>query len=156
MEYVEMQIEELVETTKLYEIYKNSFNLNQREIFELYLYKNLQLNEISQIKNSTRQAIYSRIKQIKQKLKELEENLGFYDKFSKISESVRQLLLLHCEILKNLSNTQNLDFYADELKSESQISATNKKTEFQDITYVQDFLTKSIDLINKLNKEILN
>ncbi|MDD2227156.1 MAG: hypothetical protein PHH71_01045 [Clostridia bacterium] len=151
-----MQIEELVETTKLYEIYKNSFNLNQREIFELYLYKNLQLNEIAQLKNSTRQAIYSRIKQSKQKLKELEENFGFYNKLNKISEFVRQLSLVHYEILKNLSNIQNFDFHTDKtIKNENQI-AINKKTEYQNITYLQNFSKNSIDLINKLNKEILN
>lgn len=79
-----MQLDDLINLTKFYDVYKNNFNLNQQEILNYYLYKNLQISEIAEIKKVTRQAIFNLITLCTQKLQKLEKDFGFCEKLERI------------------------------------------------------------------------
>ena len=86
-----MQLEKLVKTTKLFEIYQNCFNAEQKDILTSYLVNDLQLTEIAEIKNVSRQAIYKIISTAIKKLEKLEEQIGFYQKIESVFQKINQL-----------------------------------------------------------------
>lgn len=136
-----MKIEQLVQITKLYEIYKNSFNDKQRDIFELFIYKNLQLNEIAEIKKITRQAVYNQIKISTKKLEKLENDFEFLKKHNEILKKLHQLIFLQNTIIQNLVALQ---------KNKKQIIKRN------DFNSSKKLLNEAMNLINEIKKEIMH
>jgi len=86
-----MQLEKLVETTKLFEIYQNCFNPEQKEVLTMYLISDLQLTEIAEIKNVSRQAVYKIIATAIKKLEKLEKQIGYFQKFNSIFQKINSM-----------------------------------------------------------------
>jgi len=102
-----MQLDDLINLTKFYDVYKNNFNLNQQEILNYYLYKNLQISEIAEIKKVTRQAIFNLITLCTQKLQKLEKDFGFCEKLERIEEISKKLYQNNNELQNLISQNKN-------------------------------------------------
>ncbi|MDD4686100.1 MAG: hypothetical protein PHI76_02300 [Clostridia bacterium] len=101
-----MQLDDLINLTKYYDIYKNNFNSNQQEILNYYLYKNLQISEIAEIKQVTRQAIFNLITLCTQKLQKLENDFGFCVKLESLKNISKKLYQNNYELQNLISESK--------------------------------------------------
>lgn len=111
-----MKIDELVNLSLIYDIYGKLLSLKQREIMKLYLFKNLQINEIAQLKQVSRQAVFNVIDSCTNKLKEFEQQLGLCKKLERIKNVSKNLILIKQELSENLSESNN--FHIAQIKLE--------------------------------------
>jgi len=78
----------------LYDIYKDLFTLKQQEYFEAYFFDDLSLAEIASNSNVSRNAVFTALKSIEEKLEEYEDKLQILSKkenINKILESSNNL-----------------------------------------------------------------
>ena len=110
-----MKIDKLINLSTLYDSYGKLLSLKQQEIMNLYLFKNLQINEIAQLKKISRQAIFNVIDNCSNRLEKLENELGFCKKLEEIKSLSQKLVLINQELQENInlqdfnnSNCQNI------------------------------------------------
>ena len=65
---------------ELFEIYKGLLTERQREMFSSFFLFDLSLSEIAEPEGTSRQSVYSALKQVKAKLDEYESALGLLSK----------------------------------------------------------------------------
>jgi predicted DNA-binding protein YlxM (UPF0122 family) len=76
--------ENLKKYISLYDIYKLELTEVQREVFELYYFEDYSLNEIAEVRKSTRAAVHDSIKKSIAHLERLESNIGYLKLQSKV------------------------------------------------------------------------
>ena len=95
-------MDKLIYFNKLFDIYKELFTDNQKEIFKMYYEENLSLQEIADLNNVSRSFVSKTINQVSEKLEYYEEILRCLYK----KEQVEEILNLtdKNEIKKRLEN----------------------------------------------------
>jgi predicted DNA-binding protein YlxM (UPF0122 family) len=78
----------------LYDIYKNLLTEKEISNFEDYYFNDLSLKEIALNNKISRNAIFKRLKNISDKLKDYENKLGLYKKKNKINSLIKDEKLL--------------------------------------------------------------
>ena len=82
-------MEKFLYYNELYLIYKDLFNEKNKEIFDLYYGENLSMQEIADLKNISKSRVGIVIKNIENKLDDLEEKLKIYEKNNKLKEIIK-------------------------------------------------------------------
>lgn len=78
-------MEKFLYYNELYLIYKDLINDNSSEIFDLYYGENLSMQEIADIKNISKSRVGMIIKKAQEKLDNLENALGIYQRNEKLN-----------------------------------------------------------------------
>ena len=68
----------------LYDYYKDFFTTKQQDYFEDYYYNNYSLGEIAEENNVSRNAVHKQLKNVEEKLEEMESILGLVSKKEKV------------------------------------------------------------------------
>ena len=71
-----MKIDDVIQTSLLYDFYGSLLTDRQREVMELYYGENLSLSEIAAEFSISRQGVHDALKNIEKEMEELTENLS--------------------------------------------------------------------------------
>ena len=82
------KLREIVNLSRLYDLYGELLNSHTREIFEAYVLDNYSLSEIAEEQNMTRQGVRDIVVRGSKKLLEFEEKLGFLEKTTRLDEKL--------------------------------------------------------------------
>ena len=85
-------LKEIVELTRLYDVYGSLLSEHKKEIFESYVLDNYSLAEIAEQVGLSRQGVRDIVRRCSKELQEVEEKLGFLKKLDKVSELVEDAL----------------------------------------------------------------
>lgn len=91
---LDMEMDNIVELSLLYDFYGALLKEHKREIFEDYILNDYSLSEIAVEKGMTRQGVYDIIKRSSKELRLYEEKLSLVHKFQKTKEMVNQIQTL--------------------------------------------------------------
>lgn len=83
-----MKIDEVIQTSLLYDFYGSLLTDRQREVMELYYGENLSLSEIAAEFSISRQGVHDALKNAEKGLHEYEQKLGLVEKFQQSREAV--------------------------------------------------------------------
>ena len=83
-----MKIDEVIQTSLLYDFYGSLLTDRQREVMELYYGENLSLSEIAAEFSISRQGVHDALKNAERALHEYEQNLGLVEKFQQSREAI--------------------------------------------------------------------
>lgn len=83
-----MKIDDVIQTSLLYDFYGSLLTDRQREVMELYYGENLSLSEIAAEFSISRQGVHDALKNAGRALHEYEQNLGLVDKFQQSREAI--------------------------------------------------------------------
>ena len=86
-----MKIDDVIQTSLLYDFYGSLLTDRQREVMELYYGENLSLSEIAAEFSISRQGVHDLVKRCSQTLKGYEEKLHLVEKFVSIRDKVKQI-----------------------------------------------------------------
>lgn len=79
----------------MYDFYGKTLTEKQREIIDLYYFKDLSLSEIGENLKISRQAVYDNLKRAERQLRQLEQQLGLVERFikerDKFSRAAKQI-----------------------------------------------------------------
>ena len=92
MESTEDRLKEIVELTRLYDVYGPLLSDHKKEIFESYVLDNYSLSEIADSVGMSRQGVRDIVKRCSRELTGYEEKLSFLKKVERISELVEKSL----------------------------------------------------------------
>lgn len=106
-------LEQFVYYSKLFQIYNKNLSSEQYNVLESYLDDNLQISEISQNNNITRQAVHKLVNQGLKKLDMLEEKIGYLKNLNKILKSLQKL-----EVALDNNQTKHASLIVKQLKKE--------------------------------------
>ena len=81
-------LKEIVELTRLYDVYGPLLSDHKKEIFESYVLDNYSLSEIADQVGLSRQGVRDIVKRCSKELQDAEEKLGFLKKMDRVSELV--------------------------------------------------------------------
>ncbi len=81
-------LKEIVELTRLYDVYGPLLSDHKKEIFEGYILDNYSLAEIAEQVGLSRQGVRDIVRRCSKELQEAEDKLGFLKKMDRISELV--------------------------------------------------------------------
>lgn len=107
-----MEMDNIVELSLLYDFYGALLKEHKREIFEDYILNDYSLSEIATEKGMTRQGVYDIIKRSSKELRLYEEKLSLVHKFQKTKEMVNQIQSL----------ARGIDGYNENIKKIQHIS----------------------------------
>lgn len=93
--------DKIVQIALLFDFYGQLLTEKQREIVDMYYNNDLSLGEISEQQGISRQGVYDSLKRAEKTLNEYEGKLGLVDRFLKQKESMKQIIEMLDEILKN-------------------------------------------------------
>ena len=85
-------LKEIVELTRLYDVYGALLSEHKKEIFESYVLDNYSLAGIAEQVNLSRQGVRDIVKRCSKELQEAENKLGFLKKMDNVSEMVEKTL----------------------------------------------------------------
>lgn len=106
-------MEDRVKISILMDYYKELLTEKQKDIMELYFNQDLSLAEISELTNTSRQAIYDIIKRCNKLLHDYEDKLRLLEK-SNVVKKNKELLMYKINILEtNISNKESLGLLKD-------------------------------------------
>ena len=88
----EERLKEIVELTRLYDVYGPLLSDHKKEIFESYVLDNYSLGEIADQVGMSRQGVRDIVKRCSKELLEVEEKLGFLKKMDRVSELVEKTI----------------------------------------------------------------
>ena len=83
-------LKEIVELTRLYDVYGPLLSDHKKEIFESYVLDNYSLAEIAEQVGLSRQGVRDIVRRCSKELQEAEDKLGFLKKMDRISELVEK------------------------------------------------------------------
>ena len=83
-----MKIDDVIQTSLLYDFYGSLLTDRQREVMELYYGENLALSEIAAEFSISRQGVHDALKNAGRALHEYEQKLGLVDKFQQSREAI--------------------------------------------------------------------
>ena len=83
-----MKIDEVIQTSLLYDFYGSLLTDRQREVMELYYGENLSLSEIAAEVAISRQGVHDALKNAERALHEYEQKLGLVEKFQQSREAI--------------------------------------------------------------------
>ena len=83
-----MKIDDVIQTSLLYDFYGSLLTDRQREVMELYYGENLSLSEIAAEFSISRQGVHDALKNAGRALHEYEQKLGMVDKFQQSREAI--------------------------------------------------------------------
>ena len=83
-----MKIDEVIQTSLLYDFYGSLLTDRQREVMELYYGENLSLSEIAAEISISRQGVHDALKNAERALHEYEQKLGLVEKFQQSREAI--------------------------------------------------------------------
>ena len=81
-----MEMDDILETTLLYDCYSELLTANQRKIFEEVRFGDLSLGEAADAYGISRQAVHDQLRRIDRALAEYEEKLGLVARFRECGE----------------------------------------------------------------------
>ncbi len=84
----EDRLKEIVELTRLYDVYGPLLSDHKKEIFESYVLDNYSLGEIADQVGMSRQGVRDIVKRCSKELVEYEEKAGFLKKLDELSELI--------------------------------------------------------------------
>ena len=87
-----MKIDDVIQTSLLYDFYGSLLTDRQREVMELYYGENLSLSEIAAEFSISRQGVHDALKNAGRALHEYEQKLGLVARFQAQKKSVREML----------------------------------------------------------------
>jgi predicted DNA-binding protein YlxM (UPF0122 family) len=88
LDKTEDRLKEIVELTRLYDVYGPLLSDHKKEIFESYVLDNYSLGEIADQVGMSRQGVRDIVKRCSKELVEAEEKLGFLNKMDNISKKI--------------------------------------------------------------------
>lgn len=83
-----MKIDDVIQTSLLYDFYGSLLTDRQRKVMELYYGENLSLSEIAAEFSISRQGVHDALKNAGRALHEYEQKLGLVDKFQQSREAI--------------------------------------------------------------------
>ena len=83
-----MKIDDVIQTSLLYDFYGSLLTDRQREVMELYFGENLSLSEIAAEFSISTQGVHDSLKNAGRALHEYEQKLGLVDKFQQSREAI--------------------------------------------------------------------
>ena len=83
-----MKIDDVIQTSLLYDFYGSLLTDRQREVMELYYGENLSLSEIAAEFSISRQGVHDALKNAERALHEYEQKLGLVEKFQQSREAI--------------------------------------------------------------------
>ncbi|MBR4780794.1 MAG: DNA-binding protein [Lachnospiraceae bacterium] len=83
-------LKEIVELTRLYDVYGPLLSDHKKEIFESYVLDNYSLSEIAEQVGLSRQGVRDIVKRCSKELQEAEEKLGFLKKMDSITDRLEE------------------------------------------------------------------
>lgn len=83
-----MKIDDVIQTSLLYDFYGSLLTDRQREVMELYYGENLSLSEIAAEFSISRQGVHDALKNAGRALHEYEQKLELVDKFQQSREAI--------------------------------------------------------------------
>ena len=103
-------LKEIVELTRLYDVYGPLLSDHKKEIFESYVLDNYSLAEIAEQVGISRQGVRDIVKRCSKELQEAEDKLGFLKKLDRVSEIVEETKEKNrnIEVSKKLEEISNL------------------------------------------------
>lgn len=75
----------------LYDYYKELLTEKQKKYFEDYYFNDFSLHEIGENENVSRNAVFNQVKNVEEKLEELESKLSLYKNGVRIRELIKDL-----------------------------------------------------------------
>lgn len=85
-------LKEIVELTRLYDVYGPLLSDHKKEIFESYVLDNFSLGEIAEQVGLSRQGVRDIVKRCSKELQDAEEKLGFLKKMDSITDRLEEAL----------------------------------------------------------------
>ena len=85
-------LKEIVELTRLYDVYGPLLSDHKKEIFEGYVLDNYSLAEIAEQVGLSRQGVRDIVRRCSKELQDAEEKLGFLKKMDRISEKIDEAI----------------------------------------------------------------
>ncbi len=112
--------DEFVEIGFLFDFYGKTLTEKQREIIDLYYFKDLSLAEIGENLNISRQAVYDNLKRGERQLRQMEEQLGLVERFlaekNKWEETVHKMELVIGKLREECSVSPGIIQELEELR----------------------------------------
>lgn len=108
-------MEDRIKTSILLDYYKELLTEKQKDIMELYFNQDLSLAEISELTNTSRQAIYDIIKRCNKLLIDYEDKLKLMKKNDKI-KSEKKFIIKKINRLQEKNNDEQIEKALQELK----------------------------------------
>lgn len=102
-----MKIDEMIKLSKLFDLYGKMLKSKHQEIMNLYLFKNLQIIEIAELKKTSKQSIFKIIDACSKKLKQIESDLGFCKKLERIKNVNKEILICWQVINEQIKNNKS-------------------------------------------------
>lgn len=84
-------LKEIVELTRLYDVYGPLLSDHKKEIFESYVLDNYSLAEIAEQVGLSRQGVRDIVRRCSKELQEAEEKLGFLKKMDRLSQRIEEV-----------------------------------------------------------------
>ncbi|MBO4510595.1 MAG: DNA-binding protein [Lachnospiraceae bacterium] len=84
-------LKEIVELTRLYDVYGPLLSDHKKEIFESYVLDNYSLAEIAEQVGLSRQGVRDIVRRCSKELQEAEEKLGFLKKMDRLTERMEEI-----------------------------------------------------------------
>ena len=110
-------MEEKVRLAYLFDFYGDLLNKKQSEIFQVFAFQDLSLQEMAEEQGVSRQAVHDKIRRSVRALEEYEKKLGLLAKYRRISEladSIEEEIRAHSEIEGRLRD--NITTKLEEIK----------------------------------------
>lgn len=105
-----MELKKIVLFNKYFDAYEKMLTDRQREVFEYYYHDDLSYQEIADILNISRAAVFDTLKRTTESLSEIENKLGIVSKYDKL---INELKLLNIdevdEILRDFTRGGNYE-----------------------------------------------
>lgn len=102
----EERLKEIVELTRLYDVYGPLLSDHKKEIFENYILNNYSLGEIASMVDMSRQGVRDIVQRCSKELYVYEDKLGFLKKMDDISEMFGKMRNSLINVKNTITNSQ--------------------------------------------------
>ena len=115
-----MKIDDVIQTSLLYDFYGSLLTDRQREVMELYYGENLSLSEIAAEFSISRQGVHDNVKRCNKILSDYEEKLHLVEKFVNIKEKIHRIhgLAKNCESISKEELVSEVEHISQEILKE--------------------------------------